>query len=197
LLKRAEIAPTDQVSGLIDDLGRVALEVRIAAGCKLRGGTDGMAVVAAAARIDKVAAESHERRILTSHIQGHGSDFEPHSNLLLVAVMTVLIGRRRSDLADGCQDGEDRGSDPGDGVGTSSKLNLVVRHDDPLRALTVVLISLPLRSKTRCGSKLGHPKERIVEARSAIAPRATRSGLRSINLSSNQLQKWLSGVAIV
>jgi hypothetical protein len=64
-------------------------------------------------------------------IQWHGSDFEPHSNSLLVAVLTEIIGRRRSDLADKSQRGEDRGSGPGGDAG-SSKLNLIARHAHPL-----------------------------------------------------------------
>jgi hypothetical protein len=50
---------------------------------------------------------------------------------LLVALITVLIGRCWSDLTDGSEDGEDRGSDPGGGAGTGSKLKLIARHADP------------------------------------------------------------------
>jgi len=53
----AEISAADEVGGLVNDLGRVALEVRGAARRKFTAGTGGMAVVAAAGRVNEVAAE--------------------------------------------------------------------------------------------------------------------------------------------
>jgi hypothetical protein len=48
----------------------------------------------------------------------------------------LLAGDCRSDLADGSRDGEDRGSDPAGGAGTSSKLKWIGWHADSLLVLT-------------------------------------------------------------
>jgi hypothetical protein len=59
----AKISAPDEVGGLVDDLGRVALEVWIAARRKFAAGTGGMTVVAAAAAgaldLDDGLAEAH------------------------------------------------------------------------------------------------------------------------------------------
>src|SRR5216684_1585874 len=60
---RAKISTAPQVGGLIDNLGRVALEVRITACGVLGGGTGRVAAVAVADRVDEVAAEANQSRV--------------------------------------------------------------------------------------------------------------------------------------